>query len=485
MVSLTQPKWAVGRWLRENISAFLTPRYLKRLRDFGLVKWRPTGIVRSGKRKNQVSMYEYLLANITIALDENTVEKIAHRRGGNEMSNGWSERNQVGRCCLNLVRGAQIRERPVNGGFSYDLIHREEVRGKNGKIKRVRVARVLEAKYRPDAETEAARMLATLRDQPDDETVTSRAGIYNIREMAVKFLKDKQRENIATFSDVQQAINNRIVPFFGNLRLNEVTLRHLKNYRDKRRGAGIADITVGKDLQPLSALYNFAKDEELYNGATPVNIRKLKLRIEERERLMSREEQKAIWSLLPEVHPMDDLADFAYGTCMRPKNILNHVTWDRIHFDAPEPYIFIAKSEHKNRTKDGKYFLTAKLQKMLRRRQAENVLNFPLVFWRLEAGKPVKITEGWVQRRWNEVLEKAGIREKEEAEGMENLRFYDLKHSRLSRVGAQGVSVFTLKRISNHKSTASLEKYVKGEALNGAALKALEMDDTENGEEGV
>jgi hypothetical protein len=30
-----------------------------------------------------------------------------------------------------------------------------------------------------------------------------------------------------------------------------------------------------------------------------------------------------------------------------------------------------------------------------------------------------------------------------------------------------------------------LEKYVKGEALNGAALRALEMDATENGEEGV
>ncbi len=68
---------------------------------------------------------------------------------------------------------------------------------------------------------------------------------------------------------------------------------------------------------------------------------------------------------------------------------------------------------------------------------------------------------------------------------MDSLRFYDLKHTRLSRVGAQGASVFLLKRISNHKSTASLEKYVKGEALNGAALRALEMDATENGEEGV
>jgi hypothetical protein len=78
-------------------------------------------------------------------------------------------------------------------------------------------------------------------------------------------------------------------------------------------------------------------------------------------------------------------------------------------------------------------------------------------------------------------MKEAGIRDREEAEDIEPLRFYDLKHTRLSRLGARGATVFELKRISNHKSTASLERYVKNEALNGRALRLLEENDAEKG----
>ncbi len=44
----------------------------------------------------------------------------------------------------------------------------------------------------------------------------------------------------------------------------------------------------------------------------------------------------------------------------------------------------------------------------------------------------------------------------------------------LSRTAAVGASVFQLKAISNHSSTASLEKYVKGDCLKEAALELLE-----------
>ena len=58
--------------------------------------------------------------------------------------------------------------------------------------------------------------------------------------------------------------------------------------------------------------------------------------------------------------------------------------------------------------------------------------------------------------------------------GIEDLHFYDLKHSMLSRIAAQGASVFQLKCISNHSSTTSLEKYIKKDALKESARKFLE-----------
>ena len=169
---------------------------------------------------------------------------------------------------------------------------------------------------------------------------------------------------------------------------------------------------------------------------------------------------------------------------MRPGNMVNDLTWDRIRWN--EKIAFIPKEVHKNRKKDGKYKLTIKVLKMLKRRQKENIWNFPYVFWRLESGKPVKIAERWIQRKWDDIMVEAGIREKEKSEGEEPLRFYDLKHTRLSRLGAsKAANVLLLKAISNHSSTQSLERYVKNDALIDPALALMEEVDENWAENGV
>lgn len=472
MISPTLPRWATGRVLRMNISSSLTPRVLKRLRDTGKVGYRLGG-----------KEYEYLTTDVLAALDEDS-KRVRVDKGGNLMSKRDWKPWKNGQSCLQLVRGAQIRERPRNGGFSYDLIHREKVKNKKGETVVGRIPRVLkDATNRAEAQDAAIKLLAVLDEEKDTVFERSGGGVYKINEIVPKFLKDKKQERIDSYHWLEQIFKNRLIPFFGDLRMNEVSLRHQKDYRDKRREGGIADITIGKELAPLSSLYIFAADECLYDGANPVNIKKLKLLIEERERYMSYEEQALIWPELAKYPPLNDLVEFAYGTCMRPKNIVNDCTWNRIHWDEKEPYVFIPKNKHKNRTKDGSYLLTKKVLRILSRRYEESrkFKDFPYLFWRMENGKPFKITEAWIQRCWNEVLKNVGIREKEEAEGQDRLRFYDLKHTRLSRLGAKTGNVLLLKRISNHKDTKSLERYVKGNALNGYAMKALEEDDGENG----
>ena len=99
----------------------------------------------------------------------------------------------------------------------------------------------------------------------------------------------------------------------------------------------------------------------------------------------------------------------------------------------------------------------------------------------MENGKPVQITEAWIQRGWVEIMKETGIREREDAENGEHLRFYDLKHTRLSRLARRTGNVFYLQKISNHKDTKSLEHYIKGEALNGQVYKIGAEDEEENG----
>ena len=413
MNSLTLPEWATGRILRMNISSKLSPRALKRLREKGNVGYRLGG-----------KEYEYRTADVQATLHEDSKGGKRADKGGKKMSKRDWKDWENGLACLQLVKGAQIRERRTNGngGFSYDLIHREKVKNKKGETVVGRVPRVLKGvTNRDEAEVAAYKLLAVLDEEKDTVFERNAGGVFKISEVVPKFLKDKKSEDIDTdsYQQLEWIFKNRLIPFFGDLRMNDLTLRHQKDYRDKRRDENIADITIQKELAPLSSLYIFAKDEQLYDGANPINIKKLKLTIVERERFMSYEEQALIWAELEKYPLLKDLVEFAYGTCMRPKNIINHTTWESIQWDEKEPYVFIPKENHKNRTKDGSYLLTKKVLEILTRRKEEsrNFENFTNVFWRMENGRPVKVSEAFIQRAWNEVLDNVGIREKEEAEG--------------------------------------------------------------------
>lgn len=467
--------------LKEIVSSRINPKNLKQMREEGKVKYKVVGYVESGKRKGQPTKFEYLTSDVLMIWDKGSIEK-GFEKGGNTMDSNWRQSNKAGQSYLRLVKGAQIRERTREDGVSksYDLIYRN-----NGD----RIPKVMKGiTDRDSAKIEAYRMLAEIEDRknnvvvPINENVKEKS-VLKIKEIVPKFLREKAKENIDTFRSLELIFKNRLIPFFGHLRMDELTLRHQKDYRDKRREEDIADITIGKEIMPISSLFIFAKDEGFYDGANPVNIKKLKLLIVERDRHMSSDEQELIWAELKKYPLLNDLALFAYGTTMRPTNIVNDCTWDRVHWDEKEKWIFIPKNVHKNRKKDGNYLLTKRVMTMLKRRREESkdFEDFSHIFWRMENGKPVKISEAWIQRAWNEVLRNIGIREKEEAEGQARLRFYDLKHTRLSRLACEtGGNLFILKRISNHSDTKSLERYVKGIALNGHAMEALERDDEEN-----
>ena len=53
-----------------------------------------------------------------------------------------------------------------------------------------------------------------------------------------------------------------------------------------------------------------------------------------------------------------------------------------------------------------------------------------------------------------------------EAEGFEDLRFHDLRHDGITRYADMGLSIFDLKKISGHKSTKMLERYVNKDEEN-------------------
>ena len=120
----TYPLWMDGKMSREIISSDITEKKLKLLVDKGLVKNRPVGIIQKGSRQGQPTKRLYLTGDLLAYYNSNSM--YGADKGGTTMSSKWSQRDKSGRSRYQLAMGFQIIERPKNGGYSYDFIHRKK-----------------------------------------------------------------------------------------------------------------------------------------------------------------------------------------------------------------------------------------------------------------------------------------------------------------------------------------------------------------------
>ncbi len=62
---------------------------------------------------------------------------------------------------------------------------------------------------------------------------------------------------------------NRLIEDIGDVPVNQVTSRMLRDYRDKLLARGLLPASVHAEFAPIKGLFNYAADEEL--GSTPIN----------------------------------------------------------------------------------------------------------------------------------------------------------------------------------------------------------------------
>lgn len=368
----------------------------------------------------------------------------------------WSKPSpKTKRCRLDCGTGFIIIEDPLKDGYSYRLEYPDPIVGR--KWLRMDKKRV---QNRNAAYEEHLRLRLNFTQEVETEPI---GNVTTFSDGMAIYLADKRSDRLRSYGAIEGVMQNRIEPFFGEMILRDIKAQTVKEYLSHRRQT-VLDSTIKIEMSYLREFFNLMIEREHYSGINPVNLRKLKFQIPPREVFMSPEQEKVIWPLLKKYPPMEDLADFIFATCMRPGNIIA-LSWDQIRWNEKEA--FVPKEEHKQKFKDGHYLLSEEVMKMLRRRQKANEENgrFPLVFCRYEAGKSKEIKIRWLEGQWEKVMEEAGI---------EDLHFYDLKHTRLSRIAAKGANVFQLKCISNHSSTTSLEKYIKKDALKESAREYLE-----------
>jgi integrase len=464
-------KWLKAKVIKQEYS--LSEKRLRQLRDQGLVTFKQEGNCFLYSRESIEAYFSggsvaakpqirYVERHIPIQRKEVNFKSL---KGGAAMPKWVKEIGKDGgpngRCRLNCGDFSLIEcqgKKRIN--YYMDFIDG------NGKRHTQSLKRLASRLIRDRAD--AFELARRIRNRMYEEESAQENSNATFSEFVPIYLDGIHRRQLRTSDHIEMIVTKRLEPFFGEMKLCEIKYRHAEQYRNYRQDEGVDNSTIHYEISWARAMYNEAARKEYVNAVNPFQPGQLDLRVNQRERYMTIEEQERLWPVLEKHPPLKDLATFILNTGMRPKNIIM-LEWDQILWK--ERIIRVPKEQFKNKRKDGRFYINDTVMEMLERLKAVGKSQSH-VFVRVDDfGRIRRITHCWYQEKWRRACKEAGV---------EDLRFYELKHTLGTRMAAAGKNAFTIQKIMNHAQISSTQRYVKSDQdANIEALKS--MDEILNG----
>jgi len=220
-----------------------------------------------------------------------------------------------------------------------------------------------------------------------------------------------------------------LIPFFGKLYLDDITPRHIEEYRSMRLKK-IKPITTNRELALLKGMFTKAID---YGYVTANPVKKVKMIPEgdcARERILTQEEEKR---LMAEAAPhFKPFLVVALNTGMRRGEILK-LAWAQVDFRNRLVHVIKTK-RNKNRVIP-----------------MNNVMYKTLQELRAEANGSEKVYQSkHVQSVFGTARKNADL---------DGLRLHDLRHTFATRLIQSGVDVFTVQKLLGHSTITMTMRY--------------------------
>lgn len=258
----------------------------------------------------------------------------------------------------------------------------------------------------------------------------------------------------STKEGYESYLKNHLTPFFGDMKLNEITPILIKEFIKQKLETGRINSTVNKYTKLISEIYSFMIDNDVVNKNPLARIKALKETKNDKIRALSTEEVQALLSKTKQVYPdFYPLLFTALFTGMRQGELLG-LTWSSINWVKGK--IKIDKNYTHGRVG------TPKTNK-IRYVDMSNELAKVLKEWRLacphsELDLVFPNNEGlhqdahnMIKRRFKPALNRAGI---------EEIRFHDLRHTYASLLLANGAPMKYVQSQLGHASiTMTMDLY--------------------------
>ena len=288
-----------------------------------------------------------------------------------------------------------------------------------------------------------------------------------VSEYLQRWLSDSAKYQVAasTYGRYERTVRNHFLPFFGRLRLRDVSATHVRALKAKKLDDGMNPNTVGVMQSVLSTALNQA----VYDGLIPANpcarVRKASKRGNGRVRSLSQDEASRLSGAVAGTRD-EALITLALRTGMR-QGELAALRWDDADLEAERPYVEVRRSAD-TRTKtvitptktgeERRVGIGPRTVALLERHRAsQRKERMAAASWE-DSGWVFPNTKGKVRRRdsvmrsFRAALVQAGL--------PTEIRFHDLRHTAATHALRAGRPIHEVSKMLGHADPAmTLRRY--------------------------
>jgi excisionase family DNA binding protein len=369
-----------------------------------------------------------------IALDLDTYDKL-HLRGGGSAVNGKTRRWNYGFGSVYVRKTKDGKERWAidytdRGRRVREVVRDAQARGEALVALQARIAQAFDGRFAPLRRAEPTRF----------------------SRLAEIYLNDYAKTNKKSWRCDAYALDAHLKPYFGALRLEEITPHVVEQYRAERLRS-VRRSSTNREMALLKTMFNRAIDWGL---ATENPVRKIKM-FSERDNLKERiltedEEARLLAKAAPHLRP------FLVGllnTGARRNELLT-LRWENV--DLERGTILL---RHTKAGRDRLIPINGTLAATLAELKAESRGAYVFVG---PKGRPV----GTIRRAFENACRRAGL---------VGLRIHDLRHTFATRLVRRGVDIVTAQALLGHSNVTITQRYVHtGEDAKREAVRRLERE---------